>query len=80
MSSSRSQLNQTLAAFAGELRTFAQKLSENVTAIKKTVEMKPHAGGKSLALLSSCTALQGGAWRCCACADALRSPNCSSRL
>lgn len=43
--SSRAQLNQALDAFGLELRVFSSRLGENVNALKKTVDMKPHAGG-----------------------------------
>lgn len=45
--SSRSQLNASINAFGAELRSFVQRASDSITALKRTAEQRPQAGGEA---------------------------------
>jgi hypothetical protein len=54
MSSSRSRLDASITSFAGELRSFVQRASDSITALKRTVEQTPQAGGARLIGAAGC--------------------------
>lgn len=49
--SSRSLLDGAVRAFSAELTSFVQRTSDSITALKRTLELRPQAGGEAALLL-----------------------------